>query len=296
MKLEVKKVDATKREMKFEVPKERVSQKLDEVYSELGKVAKIKGFRPGKIPRHVLESQHGKLAREETIKKIIPEVYQEGIAKENLRPLDMPEIHDVSFKDGIISFTAKLDIRPEVKIKNYKKIPVKRKDSKVTDEELNKTLEYFKKGQGDKEVTLDDAFARGLGYPTFEEFKNFLRRQMEMDKERHNRMDVENQVVEYLLKNASLHVPQSVVKKQLEHRLSEIHERMHRQGMPEEEIKKKETQMGKDMEAQSEKDVKAFLIMEKIAETENIHVHQNENLFQKVTEFLLKEAEWKETN
>lgn len=296
MKLEVKKVDATKREMKFEIPKERVSQKLDEVYLELGKVAKIKGFRPGKVPRHVLESQHGKLAREETIKKIIPEVYQEGIEKENLRPLDMPEIHDVSFKDGVISFTAKLDIRPEVKIKNYKKIPVKRKDSKVTDEELNKTLEYFKKGQGDKEVTLDDAFARGLGYPTFEEFKSFLRRQMEMDKERHNRMDVENQVVEYLLKNSSLHVPQSIVKKQLEHRISEIHQRMHQQGMPEEEIKKKEAQMGKDLESQSEKDVKAFLIMEKIAETEGIHVHQNENLFQKVMEFLLKEAEWKETN
>jgi len=48
MKVAVKKVDALKRELNFEVPKDRVTQVLEEVYSELGRVAKIKGFRPGK--------------------------------------------------------------------------------------------------------------------------------------------------------------------------------------------------------------------------------------------------------
>jgi len=295
MKIEVKKVDATKRELKFEIPKDRVSKTLEEIYGELSKVAKVKGFRPGKVPRNVLEASHGKLAREETIKKIIPEVYQEGIEKENIRPLDMPEIHDVSFKDGIISFTAKLDIRPEVKIKNYKKIKVQRKSSEVTDEEMEKTLEFFKKGQGDgkdKEVKIDDEFARGLGYPSLKEFKDSLKRQMEMDKDRHNRFDVENQIVEYLLKNSTMTIPQSLVKKQFEHRWADTQKRLKSQGVSEEDIKKKEKEMHKEIQAMAEKDIKTFLVFEKIAEDENIHVHQGENLPQKVLEFLLKEAEW----
>ena len=64
MKVTVKKVDALKREMKFEVPKERVTKKLEEVYEELGKVAKVKGFRSGKAPRNVLEKEHSALAQE----------------------------------------------------------------------------------------------------------------------------------------------------------------------------------------------------------------------------------------
>ena len=54
MKVDVKKVDTLKRELKFEIPRERVSKAMDEVYNEIGKHAKIKGFRPGKVPRHIL--------------------------------------------------------------------------------------------------------------------------------------------------------------------------------------------------------------------------------------------------
>ena len=82
----------------------------------------------------------------------------------------------------------------------------------MTDDEINKTLEYFKKGQGqekEKEVEINDAFAHGLGYPSLEEFKKSLSRQLESDKDRHNRADVENQIVEALLKKAKLTVPES---------------------------------------------------------------------------------------
>ena len=55
MKVEVKKVDAVKRELKFEIPKERVSQKFDEVYNELGKIVKIAdGFTTIAIAENVV--------------------------------------------------------------------------------------------------------------------------------------------------------------------------------------------------------------------------------------------------
>src|SRR6185503_13938959 len=106
MKVAVKKIGETKRELKFEIPKDRVSSKFEEVYKDLSQVVRVKGFRPGKVPRHILETQHSRLAQEEVIKKLIPEVYHEGIQKENIAPLDMPEILDVELKDGLLTFTA----------------------------------------------------------------------------------------------------------------------------------------------------------------------------------------------
>lgn len=295
MKLAVKKLDANRWELKFEVPRERVAKKFDKVYEELGKVVKVKGFRQGKVPRHILESQHNRLAREEVMKELIPEVYQEGLEKEKIKPIDLPEILDVNINEGKVTFTAKLDVKPEVKISDYKKIKVTRKSSTVTTEELNKTLEFFKKGQGEgKEVTIDDAFAHGLGFPSLEEFTKSLTRQLEIDKDRHSRMDVENQVAEHLLRKAKLTTPASMVKKQLAHRLEDIRRRLAPQGLSPEEIKKKEEEILPQLEGSVEKDIRIYLILDKIAEQESIPVKENENLAVKVMEFLLKEAEWEE--
>jgi len=295
MKLAVKKLDAIRWELKFEVPRERVSKKFDKIYEEMGKVVKVKGFRQGKVPRHILESQHSKLAKEEVVKELIPEVYQEGLTKEKINPIDLPEILDVNLNEGKMTFTAKLDVKPEVKIGDYKKIKVKRKNSTVAPEELNKTLEFFKKSRGeDKEVAIDDAFARGLGFPSLEEFIKSLTRQMELDKDRQNRMDIENQVAEHLLKKAKLTAPSSLVKKQLSRRLEDIRRRLAAQGLSAEEIKKREDEIHPQLEESVEKDVRVYLILDKIAELENIPVKEGENLAVKVMEFLLKEAEWEE--
>lgn len=296
MKVAVKKVDALKRELKFEVSRQRVTDAMEEVYKEIGKYAKIKGFRPGKVPRNVLVNSHGKMAQEETIKKLIPDVYHEAVVQEKLNPIDMPDITDVSLKDGLLTFTATLDIRPEVKVGEYKGIKVIRKDAKVTEEEVNKTLEFFKKGRGEgQDVVVDDAFAHGMGFPNLEEFKKALTRQLEFDKDRQNRMDVENQIVDHLFKNAKLIVPQSLVKRQLERRMSELLRRLKSQGMKDEDIAKKQEEIQKSLEETVEKDVKVFLVLEEIAQLEKIEaLNENDNVPSKVMEMLLKEAKWED--
>ena len=293
MKVDLKKIDAVRRELRFEIPKERVARSLDEVYTEIAKVAKVKGFRQGKVPHHILKTHHGDLAREELIKKLIPQAYQEGISQHNIKPMDFPEIREVEFKDGTMTFIAALDIKPEVKIDQYKGIPIKRKETKVTEEEINKTLDYFKESQGKtKDSLLDDAFARGLGYPNLEELKKSLTRQLELDKERHNRLDIDNQISEFLLKSAKLAIPQTLVKRWLERRLNEAREKMRSQGMAQEEISKKIDEHQQEIRDHVERDVRLYLIMDKIAQMENVEVKENESLVAKVMEFLLKEADW----
>jgi len=293
MKVEVKKVDALKREMKFEISREKVTQAMDEVYNEIGKHAKIKGFRPGKVPRHILVNSHGQLAKDETIKKIIPQAYHDGISQHQLNPIDLPEITDVDLKDGVLTFKATLDIRPDVDLGQYKAIKVVRKPSEVTEEEVQKTLEFFKKGRGDKEVIIDDNFAKGMGFPSLEEFKKALKHQLESDKDRNNRMDVENQIVEELIKTVKLIVPQSLVKRQLHYRLNEALKRLKAQGLKEEELKKKEEELRPQLEPVVEREVRIFLILEEIGKVENIiTTDPNDSLPAKVMEFLMKEAAW----
>jgi FKBP-type peptidyl-prolyl cis-trans isomerase (trigger factor) len=293
MLVEVKKIDPVRRELKFKIGKDRVSKALESVYQEISKVAKVKGFRPGKAPRAIVEQQHSQVAQEELIRKLIPEVYQEGLEKEKIAPIDYPEIEDVQFKDGEMTFTAKLDIRPEINLKQYKGLKVTRKSSQVTEEEIGKTLDYFKKGQGEgKEIVLDDAFAHGLGYPNLEEFKNSLKRQLELDKDRQNRHDVEHQLIENLLGQVKITVPQGLLKKQLDHRVHDAKHRLEHQGVPKEEIQKREETMRNDLKDSVEKDLKVFLVLDKIAELEKLDIKENENMPAKVIEFLLKEAKW----
>jgi trigger factor len=295
MKVEVKKIDELKREMKFVIPKERVHAVLEEVYEEIGKRAKVKGYRQGKVPRNLLEAEHGRYAQEEALRKLVPDAYFEGIKKENLSPIDYPEFHDVNFKDGIVTFTAKLDLKPEVKIKDYKGIKVVRKSTAVTDEDLAKTMEYFQKGQGeDKKIEFNDDFAKGMGFPSLEEFKNSLKRQMEVDKERQSKFDLENQIVEALLKKTKVPVPQSLLKRQIERRIEENLHHMKQHKADEKALKAREEELRKALPEIVEKDIKVYLILEKIAQLEAIEVKEGENLPQKVLEKLLKQAQWEE--
>ncbi|MBF0485253.1 MAG: hypothetical protein HQL16_01935 [Candidatus Omnitrophica bacterium] len=295
MKVSVKKIDALRREMHFEVPKDRVAKKLDEVLSEITKHAKIPGFRKGKAPKNMVQTAHSSVAREEMLKGLIPEVYQEGVKGENLDPIDFPAIDQVELNEGILKFRATFDVRPKVEIKDYKGIPVTKKTPEVSDEEINKTIDYFKKGRGlDDKAELDDAFAKSMGFPTLEDFKKALKRNLEIDKERQNRQEIENQLVDELFKKSKFDVPQSLVDRQLEGRLQEFHRRLKAYGAKDEDIAKKIEESKKEIREAAEKDVKVFLLLQKIAELENISVEKGENLAVKVMEFLLKEAKWEE--
>ncbi|MFC1704514.1 trigger factor [Candidatus Omnitrophota bacterium] len=296
MKTELKKVDACKRQFTIELSKEIIEQKFEEVYREIGKNANIKGFRPGKVPKDVLIKHHGQLAREEVLKALIPEYYQKALEKENLMPVDMPEIQDIKFTDDLLSFKADFEIIPEIKIKQYKGLKVKRKSAVVTDDDVKKALEYLTKSRGEKEkeAKLDDAFAKGMGYPNVQELKNMVRKQLEISKEQQIKMDVENQIIEQLLKNTPLDVPAVSVKKQLEYMVNQTKSNLAHQGMKQEEIDKKEEDLRSRLKDDAVKSVKIFFILDKIAELEKIAVDKKQDFSQAVIEFLLKEAQWQE--
>jgi FKBP-type peptidyl-prolyl cis-trans isomerase (trigger factor) len=107
-------------------------------------------------------------------------------------------------------------------------------------------------------------------------------------------LDVENQIVEALLKKAKLVVPQSLVNKQLERRVDEMVKRMRSHGAKDEDIKKREDELRKELKEVVEREVKVYFILEKIAQEEKLELKEGENIPAKVMEYLMKEASWEE--
>ncbi len=297
MKVAVKKINTLRREMNFEVPKERVDQKMDEVLKEMSKYAKIPGFRPGKAPKDVVKKTHEKTAREEMLKSLIPQVYQEGLMSEKLDPIDFPSIDQVDMTHDGLKFRAIIDLRPEVQVKDYKGIKLTKKSVEVTDEELEKTLGFFKKSRGmDEKAELNDDFAKTVGFPNLEDFKKAIKSNMEFDKQRQNRSETENQLIDELLKKATLEVPESLVLRQTQGRMEDFYNRMKQYGSKDEDIKKRMQEQEKEIKEAAQKDVKLFLVLQKIAQIEKITAGEKpeETLAAKVMELLYKEAKWEE--
>lgn len=293
MKVQIKKVDATLRELNFEISKERVSKKMEEVYKDFSKFAKVKGFRKGNVPRKILEAHYEGDVKSEMIKSLVPEVCNEVIEKEKLFILDSPKIRDVSFKNGGLAFIAELEVKPEVTVKDYKGIKIKSNETKISEKEIEQSMQYLKMGRGnEKDTVIDDAFARGLGYPSLEELKKVVAMQLQIDKNNHRRSEVENQIMEDLLRKSKVVAPRSLLKRQHEKTIKEFQERLEDRNFSKEEIRKRQEDASKKLEENIEKEIKLYLIFDKIAEIENIKIEEGEALQVKVLEFLLKEAKW----
>lgn len=140
----------------IEVSRDSIDKAFEEVYDELVKVVNIPGFRTGKAPKDLVRKQYSKDARQEVLKRLIPEAYRQALAEHKLTPVGMPDISDVDFAEGKpLSFKARIDTRPEFRLKNYKGLKLERKKAAVKPEDIDKTLESLR-GVHAKYIAADD--------------------------------------------------------------------------------------------------------------------------------------------
>jgi len=291
MKTEVKKIDRAKRELSIEASGDILKSKLDEVYKEIGKNARVKGFRDGNVPRDILEQHYSHVAKEELLRQLIPELYGEALTKEGLEPAGMPEITDVNLEADILRFKASFEIKPKIELKNYKGLKAQYKPIKVEPDEVSSAIDKIK-NENFKEAA-DDNWVRSLGYPGMDELRAVLEKQTYLEKARAQRVRIENGIVEQLLKQVSFDVPQSLINQHLEELIKQVKLDLALRGMPKEEIEKQEPALKENLKGRSESDVRVYLILEEVARLEKITT--NEHMAQKAMELLLKEAKWDNT-
>ncbi|MCM8795646.1 MAG: hypothetical protein NC928_03050, partial [Candidatus Omnitrophica bacterium] len=288
MKTEVKKIDSTKREISIQIGGEVVKNKFDSVYKKIAKDAKVPGFRPGNAPRDILEKHYSSYAHQQVLEELIPLVYNQAIEKEGLDVVELPEIFDVKLDQQNLSFKARVEVTPEIPVRNYKGIKIEYKKINVSVEEIKSAVEAIKESR--KAEAVDDSLAKGLGYPNLTELKNALERQIYLQKENLQRTKIENELLERITKDLDFKLPEALLKRQLEELLRQAKLDLALKGLSSEKIEQEEKSLSEQLQPQAKKQVKIYLVLAAIAKNENIPL--DDQMPRRVMEFLLRQADW----
>ena len=166
MKFDVEELEGLKRKINITIPEEVVTKRVNEAYKVLNRQVKIPGFRPGKIPQKVLEKQVPMQSLGDMFQELMQEYYEEALHKSGLKPTGQPEIDHAGMqnvkRDEPLKFAVILDVKPELKVKDYKGLKFKKKEAVVKDEEIEETLVKVLSRQGSlEEMPADYAVQDG---------------------------------------------------------------------------------------------------------------------------------------
>jgi trigger factor len=295
MNIEVKKLDRLKRVLRIIIEGEEFLNKKKEVYEDIGKNLKVAGFRPGRAPLDIVEKRYGKVLEEEFLNRTLPFFYQSALLANGLLAASAPKIYDVSMDKQRLSFSAEVEIKPEVTIKesDYKRIKIRDKEVEVEELEIEKVLTSLKDGikKVIKKDLNDEELARWSGYSSLTKFRAAIKGEILVEKLRARRESIDKQIVNHLLKSVKLEVPKSEVEyyhKELVDR--EIYN-LRLQGVSEEDIEKQKKDIGEKLLPLAEEKVKIAYIIRAIAKKENIEVETN-LLGEAILGLILSEAEY----
>ncbi len=184
MNVKVEDISSIKKKLIFEVAPERVDKEIRKAFQKIGKTAKIKGFRAGKIPQKVLEQHYGGQMEQEVLGRLINDTYFKALQDNDIPAVGEPSIVESS---GIVqgeafTYEAEVEIKPEVTAIDYTKLSLEKEklvfDPKVLDARLEEmqtsraqleVSERKKAREGDSVVIDfegfigDDPFAGGQG-------------------------------------------------------------------------------------------------------------------------------------
>ncbi len=134
------------RKMTVAVPAERVEQEIDQRLKNVGRKAKIKGFRPGKVPLSVIRQKFGGQVRQEVLGEIMRSSYSEAISREKLNPAGAPQIAADSLDKGQdLRYTATFEVYPQIELTGLFDLKVEKPLGEITDADLNAMIENLRR-------------------------------------------------------------------------------------------------------------------------------------------------------
>jgi len=147
MKIQVEAISPVEKKVAIEVDADRVARELDRAYSTLGRRVKIRGFRPGKIPRPVLERNFREEVERDVVERLVAAAFGEAVSDHGVAAVAPPRV-DVA-EPGIqpaqpLRFTARVEVKPQLSPRDYKGLEVVRRKAAVTDEQVAAELERLR--------------------------------------------------------------------------------------------------------------------------------------------------------
>jgi trigger factor len=148
IKVEIENLSEVKRKLSIEVPAAEVTQEVDRAYRELGRHAKVKGFRPGKVPRSVLEMYYRKQIEHDVSDTLVRRSLGEALKDKGLEAINLswPEPAPPVVAGEDYRYSVELEVPPEFTAEDYLDLKLQAPDVVVEDSEVEARLEEIRQG------------------------------------------------------------------------------------------------------------------------------------------------------
>ncbi len=158
MDYSVNEVNSWKREVRFQIPAEDVQEKVNEKINALRKNITIPGFRKGKAPADVIRLRFGKAILEEVLDDLINDTYREIAEKEDLATVGPPEAKEEKWDEAEgLTAVIEVQVEPEIELNEYTGLKLTKEIHKVTDVEIEKTIEKLREENATVQTVEDGA-------------------------------------------------------------------------------------------------------------------------------------------
>jgi trigger factor len=145
------------REIEVEVPADEVSKTYKTVTKRYQKLARIPGFRAGKVPESLIRSKFAKELRQEVLEALVSERFRTAITEQKLRPVSEPQLLDLQLNDGEpLRFKAAFEVLPEFDVAGYDSVQVAKPNVELTEDEYENELSRLMDSQATVETVEED--------------------------------------------------------------------------------------------------------------------------------------------
>jgi trigger factor len=148
LSLEIVDVSGCKRNLLVEVPVEEIDGEIDRLAREYAQKVKVPGFRPGKVPLHIIKQRFKEELQNDATQDIIQRSWKDAIDQNKLQPLAEPVVENVRKEPGSpLKFTVTFEIMPAVEVRDYQGLSATLPSAKVEDADVDKAIEALREKQ-----------------------------------------------------------------------------------------------------------------------------------------------------
>lgn len=146
MRSEIEKLEGLQCRLKITVPTEEVEQAYQKRLKEVAKDADIKGFRPGKVPLHIIEKKFGKNIHQEVAGALMQDSFEQAVQEHNLQIAGSPEVNAQELdRDKPIEYEAVFETYPEIEFKDLEGETIQKSVAEISDDDVDDMIEKLRK-------------------------------------------------------------------------------------------------------------------------------------------------------
>ena len=129
------------RSIEVEASVEDVAKAFQQVTKRYTKLARIPGFRAGKVPPSLIKSRFAKEVRQEVLESLVSDRFRKALQEQTIQPVSQPQISELLLAEGApLKFKATFEVLPEINIDGYDAVKVERPDAKLEEGEFDVEL------------------------------------------------------------------------------------------------------------------------------------------------------------